>query len=249
MTGLLKKDFYNGKKFLLLGVGLFLFGLLFGYLIRFSFIYGNLAHLDASEFSDNVFMIDLVFTFVPALLLLILFFQGSISSIYTDFSCKWHLYAFSTPLTPQTLTIVKFAELLFLWLVAFLLELGTGYIYGTIFGFSNAKIGMTAYCFLAVCILLAGFCMIPMSYRYRTQNGVLTRLLVGVILPVYLVFGVIVLNFSEFATKFYNTLKLWCISHKILLCGIAFFMILVVGFISYLICIRIIKRRDWVCGD
>ena len=82
MSGLLKKDFYIGKKFLLLGIGLFLFGLLFGYLIRFLFIYGNLAHLDASEFSDNVLMIDIVFTFVPVLVLLILFFQGSLSSIY-----------------------------------------------------------------------------------------------------------------------------------------------------------------------
>lgn len=249
MSGLLKKDFYIGKKFLLLGIGLFLFGLLFGYLIRFSFIYGNLAHLDASEFSDNVLMIDIVFTFVPVLVLLILFFQGSLSSIYTDFSCKWHLYTFSAPLNPQTLTIVKFAELFCLWIVAFMLELGTGCIYGSVFGFSNAKTGMIAYCILAVCILLGGFCMIPMSYRYRTQNSVLTRLLLGFLLPVYLVFGVIVLNFSESATKIYNSLKLWCISHKVLLCVIAFFLIVIVGFINYLICIRIIKRRDCICGD
>ena len=95
MTGLLKKDFYIGRRFLLLGVGLFLFGILFGYLIRFSFIYGNLALLDASALTENVLMVDIVFTLVPVLLLLILFFQGSLSSIYTDFSCKWHLYAFS----------------------------------------------------------------------------------------------------------------------------------------------------------
>jgi hypothetical protein len=94
-------------------------------------------------------MVDIVFTLVPVLLLLILFFQGSLSSIYTDFSCKWHLYAFSAPLNAQMIALVKFGELLCLWLVAFLLELGTGYIYGTIFGFANAKTGMIAYCFFS----------------------------------------------------------------------------------------------------
>ena len=103
--------------------------------------------------------------------------------------------------------------------------------------------------FLAVCILLCGFCVIPMSYRYRTQNGVLIRLIIGFALPVYLIFGAIVLNFSESATKIYNTLKLWCVSRKVLLCVVAFLLILIVGFINYLICIRIIKRRDCVCGD
>ena len=246
---IIKERFLYWKKIFITWCRTIFFGLFFGYLIRFSFIYGNLAYLNASEASENILIVDIATTLFPALLLLILFFQGSISSIYSDFSCKWHLYTFAAPLNPQALAIAKFGELLCLWLVALFLEFGTGYLYGHIFGFVHTKTGMIAYCFLAVCILLIGFCMLPMSYRYRTQNSVLTRLLIGFFLPVYLVFGVFVLNFSETTSIMFHILKLWCISHKLYLCGIAFLLIFVVGFINYLLCIHILRRRDCVCGD
>lgn len=249
MIGLIKKDFDIGKNFLFIGMGLFFLGIAFAYIIRFAFIYGNLAQLDASEFADNVSMTDFIFTLLPALLLLILFFQAALSVIYTDFSCKWHLYTFAAPLKPQIIAATKFLELIFLWILAFALEFVSSSVYGTIFGFSDVKLGVLFYCVLAVIILLCGFCMIPMSYHYRTQNGVLIRMILGFFLPVYLAFGIMLLHVDKLDINFFAAVKLWLFSHKELFCTVMLGLILLVGSLSYLVCLHLIKGREFLCGD
>lgn len=249
MTGLVKKDFYIGKNYLFIGAGLFFLGIVFSYIIRFAFIYGNLAKLEAAEFKESVLMVDLIFTLLPALLLLILFVQSVLSAIYTDFSCKWHLYISAAPISPQIIAGSKFLELIFLWILAFVLELCSSFVYGNIFGFSHAKSGILFYCVLAVVILLCSFCMIPMSYRYRTQNGVLIRMMLGFFLPVYLAFGIMLLHVEELNIDFFRSIKFWMVSHKELLCTVTLGLFLLVGSLSYLVCIHLIKRRDLLCMD
>lgn len=250
MTGLMKKDFYIGKKFFLIGVGLFVLVLFFAYLIRFAFIYGNLRYLPAEDMVEELPSLDLVFTFLPALLLLVLWLQSWIYPIYMDIQCKWYLYCFSTPADTRTLVRTKYAELFLAWVGGFLLAVLSSLAYGSFFGFHYVKLGFIVYTIASLFLLLCSMCMIPLSYRYKTADAVVGRMVLCFLLPLYLIVGFLFIHLADLLGEDHllALAKHWIFRHRFSLSIAGLCILAMVFFISYWISIKFIERRDMVCG-
>lgn len=250
MTGLMKKDFYLSKKFILIGAGLFILGLFFAYLIRFSFLYGNLQYMPAEEKAEELPMLNIVFTILPALLLLVLWMQSCIYPIYMDIQCKWYLCCFSAPVDSKLLIRTKYAELFLAWSGGLFLALASALVYGFFFGFHYTKLGFYGYITAALFVLLCSMCMIPLSYRYKTVNAVVSRMVLCLLLPLYLGGGFLFIHLSELLGSNLPTVaKKWLLCHRFSLSITGLSILGAIFFVSYKLSLKFVERRDMICGD
>lgn len=251
MKGLIKKDYLLGKKFFLIGIGLFLAMLFFAYLVRFAFIYGNLQYLSSEDIAENIPALDICFTLLPPLLLMVLWLQAWIYPVFADIQCKWYLFCFSTSTTSANIVQTKYGELILTWIFGGLLASLSTLLYGNIFGFHYAKFGFYLYLILSLFFLLCSMCIIPLSYCYKTPDAVALRMVLCCLLPLYLAVGFLFLHFSSIfgEAKLLAIAKNWLLQQKFYLVMGGFGISILVLAVSYRISLNLINRRTLICGD
>lgn len=245
MKGLILKDYYISKKFLIIGSCGFLLGDILLYLFRFSFIYGNFRNLSIEELASGIKTTDLVLPVVAGLIFLFAAISGTDNSIYKDNSSGWFLHLLSSHISSKEIAGAKYFEFAFLWFTVLLASLINMVIYGLVFGFRYAAPAMVIFYIIAAFIFLIQCIILPMAYRYRNQNAVIGRLLIICVIPAMAVF-VLVSNKYETLLENAHTI-LFLRNHSLPVIGIATAVIIVSFVISYMRSVKLLERKELFC--
>ena len=250
MKGLVLKDFYMGKRFVILGTAGFFMMVVLSYLLRFAYIHGNLAMLDAPAIEDGIKTTDFSFTVLPGLVLLFLFVQAVTASVYADAKAGWNQYLFSSGLSEKQIVLAKYMEFIGLWIIGILFTLLFSAIYGGIFGFSNVKSGIYSFFLAAFLVAVCQCIMIPLAYRYQNENAVVGRTFIAFLLPGYLITGVFAVNGIIDPADFDSSrISVWCKNHIAAMMAGAVLVLLAAVMISYGMSLKIVRRREVICRD
>ena len=245
MKGLILKDYYISKKFLIIGSCGFLLGDILLYLFRFSFIYGNFRNLSIEELASGIKTTDLVLPVVAGLIFLFAVVAGTDNSIYKDNSSGWFLHLFSSHISAKEIAGAKYTQFAFLWLTGLIASLINMVIYGLVFGFRYVAPAMVIFYIIAALISLIQCIILPMAYRYRNQNAVIGRLLIICIIPAM---AVLVLVSNKFETLLENAHPiLFLRNHSLPVIGIATAVIIVSFVISYKRSVKLLERKELFC--
>ena len=244
MRGLWKKDYYLGRQYLLLGAVISLLLIFMAYWIRLAFIYGNLALLPEEDLLDTLPGLDMIFPVLPGVVLLFMAVKAVNVSIYADRLAGWNRYLLSSPLGEKVIVRAKYLEFLGAEGAALTIGLLAAGFYGLFFGFDRVKFGCLG---LAVALLVALLCeciMLPLSYRYQSENVAVGAAFLGMMLPGYLVLALLMLA-NPNPEQTLQSLGNWCRTHPwVILCaavGIATLALTV----SYCITLCIVRKREW----
>lgn len=244
MRGLWKKDYYLGRQYLLLGAAISLLLIFMAYWIRLAFIYGNLALLPEEDLQDTLPGLDMIFPVLPGVVLLFMAIKMVNVSIYADRQAGWNRYLLSSPLGEKTIVRAKYLEFLGTEGVALTIGLLAAGIYGLFFGFDRVKIGCLG---LAVALLVALLCesiMLPLSYRYQSENIAVGGAFLGIMLPGYLALALLLLA-NPNPEQTIQLMGNWCKTHPwVILCAAVGTVMLALA-VSYYITLWIVRKRKW----
>ncbi len=247
MRGLWKKDYYLGRQYLLLGAVISLLLIFMAYWIRLAFIYGNLALLPEEDQLDTLPGLDMIFPVLPGVVLLFMAIKVVNVSIYADRQAGWNRYLLSSPLGEKVIVRAKYLEFLGAEGAALTIGLLAAGIYGLFFGFDRVKTGCLG---MAVALLVALLCeciMLPLSYRYQSENVAVTAAFLGMLVPGYLAAGLLMLGNPD-PEQTLQSLGNWCRTHPwVILCATLGIVTLALA-VSYCITLRIVRKRQ-LCGD
>lgn len=244
MRGLWKKDYYLGRQYLLLGAVISLLLIFMAYWIRLAYIYGNLALLPEEDRLDNLAGLDMIFPVLPGVVLLFMAVKAVNVSIYADRQAGWNRYLLSSPLGEKVIVRAKYLEFLGAEGAALTIGLLAAGIYGLFFGFDRVKIGCLG---LAVALLVALLCeciMLPLSYRYQSENVAVGGAFLGTMLPGYLALTLLMLAKPN-PEQTLQSLGNWCRTHPwVILCAAVGIATLALA-VSYCVTLRIVGKRKW----
>ncbi len=244
MRGLWKKDYYLGRQYLLLGAVISLLLIFMAYWIRLAFIYGNLALLPEEDQLDTLPGLDMIFPVLPGVVLLFMAIKAVNVSIYADRQAGWNRYLLSSPLGEKVIVRAKYLEFLGAEVAALTIGLLAAGIYGLFFGFDRVKIGGLG---MAVALLVALLCesiMLPLSYRYQSENIAVGGAFLGTMLPGYLVLALLMLG-NPNPEQTLQSLGKWCRTHPwVILCAALGIVTLALA-VSYCVTLRIVRKRKW----
>lgn len=244
MRGLWKKDYYLGRQYLLLGAVISLLLIFMAYWIRLAYIYGNLALLPEEDRLDNLAGLDMIFPVLPGVVLLFMAVKAVNVSIYADRQAGWNRFLLSSPLGEKVIVRAKYLEFLGAEGAALTIGLLAAGIYGLFFGFYRVKIGCLG---LAVALLVALLCesiMLPLSYRYQSENVAVGGAFLGTMLPGFLALTLLMLA-NPNPEQTLQSLGNWCRTHPwVILCAALGIATLALA-VSYCITLRIVGKRKW----
>lgn len=244
MRGLWKKDYYLGRQYLLLGAVISLLLIFMAYWIRLAYIYGNLALLPEEDRLDNLAGLDMIFPVLPGVVLLFMAVKAVNVSIYADRQAGWNRYLLSSPLGEKVIVRAKYLEFLGAEGAALTIGLLAAGIYGLFFGFYRVKIGCLG---LAVALLVALLCesiMLPLSYRYQSENVAVAAAFLGTMLPGFLVLTLLMLA-NPNPEQTLQSLGNWCRTHPWVILFTALGIATLALAVSYGITLRIVGKRKW----
>ncbi len=263
MKGFLIKDWYVSKKMVYTGAVVFLLIEFFVYLFRFSFIYGNPAKpgwLEEEEPDSTLMMIDIIFPVLTMLAALILMMLGLNTSVYADFKSKWGMFFYTLSYSEKQLASVKTFELLTLWGTGFIIGLVFNGAYYFFFGNKYALMGIFIGLVLGILAAAVNGVTLSMIYKYKSENTVQTKLLLYAILPLFaltyilLIYGLdyITDNFSSadkpmttMMNKFHDVI----FDNAVIIVLISVVTAVASVFLSYKRCLKLLERREHICGD
>lgn len=244
MRGLWKKDYYLGRQYLLLGAAVSLLLIFMAYWIRLAFIYGNLALLPQEDRLDTLSGLDMIFPVLPGVVLLFMAVKAVNVSIYADKQAGWNRYLLSSPLGEKVIVRVKYLEFLGAEGAALTIGMLAAGIYGLFFGFDWVKFGCLG---LAVALLVALLCeciMLPLSYRYQSENVAVGGAFLGTMLPGFLALTLLMLA-NPNPEQTIQLMGNWCKTHPwVILCA-AVGTVMLALVVSYCITLRIVGKREW----
>lgn len=261
LTGHYIKDLYLYRKMLVIMAATFVLLLGFGLAYRYAYDFGNLAaYTDDIVWSKRV--TEITFTFLAGFLTMALSFGFVLTSINSDITSRYIMYAYTTPDFYRKQINAKLMEVLTCIGVSVFVELLYGLIFGLLFGFANVKIalclGIIAITFMTFILCIA----IPLTYKFKSSDkGLGLVMLVGIVL---LYGGVLLISISKFRSTFIG--KLEKLSERISEEGFgvvpAFFwnnagvitlillLIMSCGFlIAYFGLKKVLTRSELICGD
>lgn len=248
MRGYIRKDWYLSKKRGILLLVAFVLIMALSYLLRFAFDYGNL-----KGSRGMIPTCDMLFSFLPGIIFLFISVLATIDPILQDKTEKWNLFLFSGPVSNKKLAAVKLAEVYMMWFIGCGMMLCMDGIYGLVFGFEYSRAGIFLLMVVNVVTLILNLVSIPFSYRCKSQNGVVGRLILCFVLPVYLFFFLYMMTHQDSlpeeevnvipkVIQFYQ-------DHLSLLVIVAVLLIGIFTEIAYYSSLSVIKRRHVLCGD
>lgn len=244
MKGLWRKDYYLGRKYLLLAGVISVLLIFMAYWLRLAFIYGNLRFLPQASRQESMQGLDMSFPALPGVILLFMTVKAVNVSVYADKQAGWNRYLLSTPLGEKVIVRSKYLEFIAAETVALALGVTAASVYGLCFGFARARVG---YLGLAGAFLLAVLCeciMLPLAYRYQSENIAVGGAFLGMLLPGYLLMGVFVMRVSD-PEQFLRLVGNWCASHLGLLLCAELGVILLTLAVSSFLTLSVVKKRAW----
>lgn len=259
MIGLLKKDFYLAKKSLFINIYIFLLIQFIVYIVRFSFIYGNPANQPPENLSYSLAMVDIVFSIITNLILFLPMINIVNVSLYSDFDSKWSMFMYTTPYLESQVVKIKYLECLGMWLGGSIIGMIINLIYHLIFNTEYSLFGLKIAFLICPLALIIEFLVLMASYKFKKSKTVMS--IVAVIFAiVYLPLMYFLMNFmenppqkyndlseSETMNAIYNDVQGWILSHYRLILIIPIVLVILIGIISYKVCVSTLKRRDIVC--
>lgn len=189
MKGLVLKDFYLSKKYLLLGVFAYIILVIFSYIFRFAFIYGNLVN-----YQENVGFVDEFFTVVQGATLLMFAVSAVTEPVYSDLADGFNRFTAASPVNSKNLVGAKFLEAGVLFVNALAWNSIASLVYGGKFGYDNVKTGYLIFLVIALYAVVVFAIQMPLIYRYRNKNAVVSRNFIFCGVIIYLTFGMLVMT-------------------------------------------------------
>lgn len=244
MRGLWRKDFYLGKKYLLLGAVMSALLVFLSYWMRLAFIYGNLALLPEADWTESTRSLDLVLPVLPGVALLFIGIKAVNVSVYADRQAGWNSYLRASPLGERVIVVSKYLEFLEMELVTLALSLAVVSVYGLFFGFERLQIWCLSLLGAAVLASLCESILLPVSYRYQSENMAVGFAFLGMMLPGYLAAGVVAVSISD-SEQVLEQYGSWFKSHLWWLMAAALGIAALFLALSYGISLRIVKTRKW----
>lgn len=244
MRGLWRKDYYLGRKYLLLAAVIGALLIFMAYWLRLAFIYGNLRFLPQPDRQETLRGLDMGFPALPGVALLFITIKAVNVSVYADRQAGWNRYLLATPLGERVIVRAKYLEFIGAEVAALTLGLIAAGVYGLCFGFDRVRIGCVG---LAGAFLLAVLCeciMLPLAYRYASENIAVGGAFLGMLLPGYLTMGIFFVTVSD-PEQTLRLLGNWCASHLRLLFCAELGMILLALAASCFLSLSVVKKRKW----
>lgn len=244
MRGLWRKDFFLGKKYLLLGAVASALLIFLSYWMRLAFIYGNLALLSEADWTESTRSLDMVLPVLPGVVLLFIGIKAVNVSIYADRQAGWNSYLLASPLGERVIVASKYLEFMEMELAMLALSLAVASVYGLFFGFERLPIWCLSLLGAAVLASLCESILLPASYRYQSENMAVGFAFLGMMLPGYLAAGAAAVSIS-YPEQVMEQLGSWCRSHLWWLAAAALGIAALLLALSYGISLRIVKTRKW----
>lgn len=241
MKGHIIKDLYISKKMLIFMGAAFMFAVVFSYVFRFAYIYGNL-----KDKSYSIPTCDIIFGTIPELMCFVFSLAITINGILSDKKEKWNLFLFTTSTNERKIIAVKLAEIFLLVAVGIGMSLAANTIYGLIFGFKHIKTAILISIAAAALSFIANLTAMCLSYKFKSQN-----LIEGVIcamgfIPAFLL--TVYMAFNHPNAFNYVKIMQFYENHSVSITVITVIILLAATVISYFISVKIIKRRHALCG-
>lgn len=171
MKGLIYKEFYLGKKNLLIfGMVAIMFAIL-GILVTFSMDFGNLHKLADGEGMRSYYA--QIFFYVPYLILL-LSTESCINSIFRDYSISWMDYSYSLPVSGKKTIGAKYISCGIISLSAFLIDILYSVLIATLSGvaYSFEILKIQLIIFVVACMVNA--MLLALAYLVRDKKRMTT---------------------------------------------------------------------------
>ncbi|MGN1411203.1 MAG: ABC-2 transporter permease [Oscillospiraceae bacterium] len=261
MKGLILKDFYLSKKSLIMNTWIFVLLQFLVYIVRFAFIYGNLAKQPIDELTYSLNMVDIIVPLLTTLISFLPLMSIVNSPLYQDFNCKWNMFAYTTPYTENQMIKVKYLESMSMWIVCTILGTLLNGIYYFIFKTETALFSLKISFLICFIVLAIEFILLIATYNVKKSKTVEAMFtVVFSICWIAVMFKLIRfmedppekyrnLSDGEITNLILNNTKNWISSNYGLLFIICISLAIILGVISYKVCVSLLKRRDRVCGD
>jgi hypothetical protein len=261
MKGLLFKDLYIGRKMIYIGTVIFVLIEVMIYVVRFSFIYGNPANpewLPVDEYTVTVINIDMVFTMLTVLCPIVILSNAVTVSLYSDFNCKWNTFLYSAPYNEKNIVGLKFAEMVVSWILGVAVGMLFNGIYDATFSESYTSLNMLLSILVSFVGLIIELLYLKMSYKYKSQNAVIIRLIIYFAVPIYVISTFAMIKLIDYLPKKYlgndgvilliDDMSSCLLNHAVVIFATTVVVTLIVGYITYRKSILEMKRREKVCG-
>jgi hypothetical protein len=215
--------------------------------VRFSFIYGNPANpewLSPDEYTTDVLVIDMIFVMLTALCPIIMLSTAVTVSLYSDFGCNWKMFIYSAPYSEKKIVGLKFAETVVSWVIGVAVGAIFNVIYCLIFGGDYIRLNMIIGVLISVVALIIELVSLAMIYKHKNQNTVMTRLVLCIAVPLYIIGAVSVFKIRDLVLAKYsgeqdilsvmmNDMFSYLSSHIVAVSVIILALTLGVGFAAY----------------
>lgn len=261
MKGLILKDFYLSKKSLIMNAWICVLFQFLVYIIRFAFIYGSPAKQPIDELTYSRNMVDIIFPVITTLFSFLPLTSIVNNSLYEDFNCKWNIFAYTTSYTENQMVKVKYLESISMWVSCSIVGLLLNGIYYVIFKTETSLFSLKVSFLICFIFLAIEFIMLIMIYKLKKSKTIMSMIAV-ISSIIYITLMVLLMRFMENPPEKYRNLsdgaivnlifdnaKKWISSNYELLVIICIGLAIILGVISYKVCVSTLNRRDKICGD
>lgn len=249
--GYIKKDIYISNKIIKQVVWLYIFVLILGLTVRYSYDYGNLkANIGGSS------ICEIVFVALTGIMVASELCRIPLSCIDKDIESGFMKVAYSSPYTQREIAKSKVLELI-MFAVISIASLGVyGFIFGVLFGFANVKYGVwIGIMTILFTVFVLGLAM-PLTVKYKNSNVAIMIVLSIFGTSILLLIIYCMMHAKEILikiTSFFDGTKKISIGGIVGKYGpkvsiILIFLCLLGIIIAYFCSLKAFERRDKVCG-
>lgn len=256
IKGLIRKDIYISKRSFITFSAVFVLLVIFMFLFRFAFIYGNLA--DASMFEDEenreftMRYFDIIFPAAVSLVTLIGLGVSFSQALEGDFSSKWFSYAFACGVTERNIAAAKHIENLASAIFSAAVNAVVGAVYCGFFNNGSSALGV----FVGIVILPLLFGIMScientLMLKFRKLQTV-QIIMMSVILAAGAAaigkFIAAIEKMSENPAAMLDSFIAWVNTNKGIIAALFIAAYIVIWAATFFINIMLLKRREKICG-
>lgn len=258
ITAVIKKDLMISRKSNIIGITVYLLIVMLAFLLRFAYIYGNLASADMFDSeADRVFSLaymDMMMPLVISIVSVLVPSKYIISSSDSDFKCRWFSVLYSAGAYEKYAMAAKHIETILSMLCGAVLNLAACGVY---FGFFASEYSETLILLGAIIFPLiaasAVFIMSMLMYVFKKSETVGGIAFFSIFIFIGVKFsGKFISGLEEATSDPINTMNSFAerlsanISSVTAVCAAVF---VIVGVVTYFIGTALLKRREKLCGD
>lgn len=249
MIGYCKKDMYLQKKMIMMLILMYIVLVGFGLALRYSFDYGNLSKQGADSVMFGKTTCETLMPVLVAIVSGFMLVNIPVGSIDMDIKNHFNMLAFSTGKLEHSMVAAKLLELLAAFCISNIAMLLYGLLFGVLFGFKNVKTGFIMGYILIGIIVAIGCVALPLTYLLKKAD-----LACGlIIITMWLFLMVYVFAFQEKIEHFLNKLNVGKLGdlfeyNAVVMIFVSLAFLALLFAVSYFASIRVMKRRNRLCG-